>query len=186
MGWHQVTWDLGLGTLCEPAISSVRSFYGMLARNSRVVAIMDHEVYHVKDIFPWSHFIITLPWSDLWQNTHLKPLGPWLGVNQTWTKRSDHSPKNGRVSFLIYIKKGNFGNILHVWSSPLLLPLFPCNYGKVFDFSLPWSPDFWERTFFCLSHCKNPWTMTMDNVGLKIGLLETSSSKVTLTKKFSM
>jgi hypothetical protein len=30
-------------------------------------------------------------------NTLLKPLGPWLGVNWTWTKRSDHAPKHGCV-----------------------------------------------------------------------------------------
>jgi len=29
-------------------------------------------------------------------------------------------------------------------------------------------------------HCKTDWTMTMDNIGLKIGILKTLSSMVTL------
>jgi hypothetical protein len=34
---------------------------------------------------------------------------------------------------------------------------------------------------FCLSHCKTRWTMSVDYVGLKICLLGTSTSMVTLT-----
>jgi hypothetical protein len=34
---------------------------------------------------------------------------------------------------------------------------------------------------FCLSHRKTRWTMLVDNVGLKVRLLETSNSMVTLT-----
>ena len=34
---------------------------------------------------------------------------------------------------------------------------------------------------FCLSHRKTRWTMSLDNVGLKICPLETSNSMVTLT-----
>lgn len=36
----------------------------------------------------------------------------------------------------------------------------------------------WEN-LFCLSHCKTHWTMTMNNIDLKIGLLGTLSSMVT-------
>ena len=37
------------------------------------------------------------------------------------------------------------------------------------------------KHLFCLSHCKIRWTMSVDNVGLKIQLLGTSNSMVTLT-----
>ena len=38
-----------------------------------------------------------------------------------------------------------------------------------------------QENLYCLSHCKIRWTMTMDNVGMKIGLWGTSSSMVTPT-----
>ena len=39
---------------------------------------------------------------------------------------------------------------------------------------VPWHLQ--RENLFCLYHCKNCWTVTMDHVGLKIGLLWTSSS----------
>ena len=47
---------------------------------------------------------------------------------------------------------------------------------------LPLSPGlFLLEHLSCLSHCKTCWTMSLDNVGLKICLLGTSHSTVTLT-----
>jgi hypothetical protein len=37
-------------------------------------------------------------------------LSPSLGVDQTWTKRTDHAPKSGCVEFLdVHPKKVRFG-----------------------------------------------------------------------------
>jgi hypothetical protein len=80
-----------------------------------------------------------------------------------------------------------------------LLPLFPRNFEKclvafVFQIKeeheqeqegifLPWSLDICnKRTSF--SSYKTCWTMNLDNVGLKIDLLGTSSSMVTLNLNF--
>jgi hypothetical protein len=58
--------------------------------------------------------------------------------------------------------------------------------------SLSWSltfavkVEFAFENLFCLSHCKTYWTMTMGNVGVKVGLLGTSSSMVILTFFFLM
>ena len=48
--------------------------------------------------------------------------------------------------------------------------------------SLPWAPCiFLPEQLFCLSHHKTCWTMAMYNVGLKICLLGTLNSMVTLS-----
>ena len=50
------------------------------------------------------------------------------------------------------------------------------------NISLPWAPAFFLlEHLFCLSHRKTRWTMSLDNVGLKICLLGYSDSMVTLT-----
>ena len=50
------------------------------------------------------------------------------------------------------------------------------------NISLSWSLDICnKRSSFCRTHCKTCWTMIVDNVGLKLGLLGTSSSMITLT-----
>ena len=54
---------------------------------------MDHEV----GPFPWSNFMFQLPWSNLRNNDFTKPLGPSL--NQMWTKRNDHVPRNTCANF---------------------------------------------------------------------------------------
>jgi len=49
-------------------------------------------------------------------------------------------------------------------------------------FCLPWSPRLLQwQNLFCLSRCKNCWTMTINENGLNTCLLETSSSMVNLT-----
>ena len=40
---------------------------------------------------------------------------------------------------------------------------------------------FLPEHLFCFSHCKNRWTMLVDNVGLIICLLGTSNSMITMT-----
>ena len=82
----------------------------------------------------------------------------------------------------------------HVSPSHLLLPLFPLNYSRniwdegmcVFIYiglSLPWSPCFCSEGLFCRFQRKICWTLTLDNVCLKIGLWGTSSFMITLQKE---
>ena len=91
---------------------------------------------------------------------HLKaPLGTWLGVNQMWTKRSDHAPK---VDVLIYICPKRA--VLEQFFMFDLLPFFPSflvtmdTFGKNNNnnnnktvIPLSWSPDICnKRTSFAL------------------------------------
>ena len=53
------------------------------------------------------------PTSMVWfpkKNLFTKPLGPSLGVNQMWTRRSDHAPKDECVDFFLkkYAQKMQF------------------------------------------------------------------------------
>jgi hypothetical protein len=45
---------------------------------------------------PWSRTMDNgiFPWSNFLKIQFPKPLAPSLGVNQMWTKRNDHAPKN--------------------------------------------------------------------------------------------
>jgi hypothetical protein len=51
----------------------------------------------------WSFFLVRfqgqLSWSDFLKELFTKSLGPSLGGNQTWTKRSDHPPKSECAHF---------------------------------------------------------------------------------------
>jgi hypothetical protein len=62
---------------------SSRPFYTMIMKS-------DHGGWP----FPWSGLLVQLPWSGFQKDQFTKPLGPSLGVNQMWTKRSDHAPKS--------------------------------------------------------------------------------------------
>ena len=75
------------------------------------------------------------------------------------------------------------------------LPFFPHDYEKHLPkkgkkkkgISLPWPSNICsERTSFASPIAKNYWTMTVNYVGLKINLLGTSSSMITLTLFFLM
>ena len=50
-------------------------------------------------LFPWFDFMFQLPWSDFLKLQFTKRVGPSLGVNQMWTKRNDHAPKNECVVY---------------------------------------------------------------------------------------
>jgi hypothetical protein len=56
-------------------------------------------------ISQWSKFMVRLL-----KKIVLKALGSSLGVNQLWTKKNDHAPKNdcGDFYFFIYAQKGHF------------------------------------------------------------------------------
>jgi hypothetical protein len=57
----------------------------------------------------------------------LKGLGPSLGVNQMWTKKNDHAPKNEGADFIIHAQKGHFWkNKIQVWPFSCLLLGFTC------------------------------------------------------------
>ena len=65
---------------------------------------MDHKVVPCPDgIFLWSHY------HDLIfkKMQFLKALDPSLGVNRTWTKRSDHALESG-FSFMYICPKRTF------------------------------------------------------------------------------
>ena len=90
--------------------------------------------------------------------------------------------------FNICFKRAVLGKKNNIWFSLfLLLPFFPRKHGNIwpyiykqlFSIMVPWHLQ-WED-LFCLLHCKTHWTMIVDNVGLEIGLLWTSSSMVSLT-----
>ena len=59
------------------------------------VYTLDHEVGPWKMAFP----MVQLPWSDLWRNQIMKPLGPSLGVNRMWIKRNDLAPLSECADF---------------------------------------------------------------------------------------
>ena len=50
---------------------------------------------HVRGRF----YMVSLLWSNF-KNCILKAFGPHLGVNQIWTKKSDHASKSGCADFL--------------------------------------------------------------------------------------
>ena len=56
-------------------------------------------------IFPWSDFMVQLPWFDFLRNQFTKPLGPSLGLHPMWTKRNDRASTNECDDFLIYAPK---------------------------------------------------------------------------------
>ena len=65
---------------------------------------MDHEVVPCQRAF--FHGLISK------KKAFFKPFGPWLSINQMWTKRSDHALESGCAnSFLIYVQKGHFGEV---------------------------------------------------------------------------
>jgi hypothetical protein len=127
----------------------------------------------------------------------LKPLGPSLGVNWMWTKRSDHARKSECVCF--NTKQGcPKRTIFYLIFSPLCLP-FPLlppfspliattfcikrNDSNILNGNIyamvPWFLQ--QENLFCLSYHKIRWTMIVDNIGLKRGIWGTSSFMVTLT-----
>ena len=67
---------------------------------------MDHEVIPVKIAFLHGP---TFRVRFLIKYKFTKPLGPSVGVNQIWTKRNDHAPKNECVVLKkIYVPKRKF------------------------------------------------------------------------------
>ena len=121
----------------------------------------------------WSnmHGLISL------KNQFTKPLGPSLGVNQMWNKRNDHAPKVNVLIFLIYMLKKCSSKIIQVWPFSCLLlsssslPQITFHQKIIITSFLYTGPClFLLEHLFCLSHRKTCWTMSMDNVGLKICL----------------
>ena len=101
-----------------------------------------------------------------------------------WTKRNDHAPKSKRVEIF---QKRRFSEKIkfdHRVFSCLHL-LFPRNHfikillQQHFSHMGPYLCTI--EHLFCLSHCKTPWTMSMNNVSFKICLLRTLDSMVTVT-----
>ena len=54
------------------------------------------------------------------------------------------------------------------------------NYYEIISMTCPPLPSFF-CVLFCFSHRKTRWTMSLDNIGLKICLMGTLNSMVTLT-----
>ena len=123
--------------------------------------------------------MVQLPWSDFLTNQVTKPLGPSLGVNRMWTQRNDMHEKVNVVIFLIYTQKRKFCKNFKLGRSLVfscLHLLFPKKKpSEIYYKSVSLS---WALAFFYYSTSR--WTMSMNNVGLKICLLETLNSIITL------
>ena len=87
-----------------------------------------------------------------------------FGLNVENILHSTDSPQNTFMSLNNVMNRENSGFQILKWS---------------FYAMVPWHLQ--RENLFCLSHRNTHWTMTMDNIGLNIGLLESSSSMVTLT-----
>ena len=155
---------------------------------------MDHEVRLWRMVI--FHGPTLMVWS-LEKKQFTKPLDSSLCGNQMWTKRHDHAPKSECLDFFnrCLKKKDNFNKIkiksrLTISLPSLVFVIFfftklkkkvLCHRPLPFYFLL-----FLLEHLFCLSHRKICWTVSVDNVSLKIRILETSNSMTTLTFIFSL
>ena len=111
-----------------------------------------------------------------------------LGVNRMWTKRNDCAPKSECVDFYNICPKRVFLDFFPsstILLSSLVFSFFTSTKNPLKshykNISLPWAIAFFLlKHLFCLSHRKTHWIMSVDNVGLKICILGTSNSMVTL------
>ena len=108
--WPQVTWDLGLGTPCEPTLSSVFSFYGPWEYKHGMLGAQGlfpswtMKLSHVRDHFPWSHFHGSISWQCI-----SKVLGPLTRCNPNVDQKKWPFTKKWMCWFLCYIcQKGHF------------------------------------------------------------------------------
>ena len=106
-----------------------------------------------------------------------------------WTKWNDHAPKSECANFMEYMpKKGSFEkekkrkieyslafSCLHLPYPPQKKNFYHNNISLLRVLAL-----FLLECLFCFSHHKTRWTMLAYSVGLKICLLGTSNSMVTL------
>ena len=88
----------------------------------------------------------------------------------------------------VVLKNKNKNSSVTTLSSSLIfsyLHHFPKNISLKTNYNsicVSWALAFFlPEHFFCLSHCKTHWIMSVDNVGFKICLLGTSNVMVTLT-----
>ena len=111
-----------MGPARQVWLASWANHPGGVARLSKLRGCLHHGPWSCpmpEGIVPWSHNTITLAWSDFSKYAFFNPLGPWLGVNWTWTKRSDHAPKNGCLdSSSICPKRGVLINFFMFDRSP--------------------------------------------------------------------
>ena len=115
-------------------------------------------------IFPWSHFIVTLPWFNFFKCI-LKAFGPLTRCKPNVDQEKWPCTEKWMCWFF-----------LNICPKRVILATF-----FMFDL-LPMT--FVAREHFCISHCKTRWIMRMDNVGLKIGLLGPQVSWSSLTFLF--
>lgn len=114
--------------------------------------------------------------------------GPWLDVHRTWTKKSDMDI----LIFVIDIQKSRFEDFFSCLTFSLFFSLWRWKMFVKGKFKN--SKTYFKTTFLChgpltfvtrkslcLSYYKTCWTTAVDNVGLNINLLKTSSFMVNLT-----
>ena len=122
----------------------------------------------------------------LLENLFTRLFGPLISCNQMWTKRNDHTLKNECDDFFnIYPKREVLKNKLQSLTILLSSSFLPPqkNHWSFYsnNICLPWAlASFLLEHHICLPHCKIRWSMSMDDVGLKICLLGTSNSMATL------
>ena len=137
-------------------------------------------------IFPWFHLVVQFPWSNSSKyQLDYKAFGPltrckpnvnqeeWPCTKSEWAEFLNICPKT-----VVWKKKFKFDHsFVFIFSSQ---KYFIKNHYNVI--SLPWALTFFLiKHLFCFSHRKTRWTMSVDNVGLKICLLGTLNFMVTLT-----
>ena len=75
--------------------------------------------------------MVTLLWSNYFINVFSKPLGLSLGVNRTWTKRSDHAPKSGCADFFLICSKRLVLRNFFMFDISPSSSFVPCSYGNI-------------------------------------------------------
>ena len=120
-----------------------------------------------------------------------KAFGPLTRCKSNLDKEEWHAPKVNMLISLVYAQNGQFPKRkkFQVWPFFLSSPVFIFSSPKkislkkirlYYHCSVMGPCLFLLDYLFCLSHRKTGWTMSTGNVGLKICLLRTSNSMVTL------
>ena len=118
--------------------------------------------------------MVQLPWSGFFiKFKSTKFLRSSLRVNWMWIKRNDHDGKKLKNQVWPF-------SCLYLSSSSLPQKKSLRNHYN--NISLSWALFFFffkPKHLFCRSHCITCWTVSVDNIGLKIFLLGASNFMVT-------
>ena len=143
---------------------------------------LHHELWSrtMEDVlFSWSDSMVQLSWFHFTTISNYKAFGPLTRCKPDVDQEEWPCTKKWMCGFVYYMSiKENFERkcsrltILFVFYCLHLLFL-KCRLVKIFIiiiFLCHGSLFFYQSTYFCFSHCKTHWIMSMDNVGRKICL----------------